>query len=415
MSGHLWKVFSYELQRNFRRKGFLFTTFGIPLLAFALFFGYRIIADLNARRAAENPPAAEEDNSFARVGKAGYVDQTGLFDDPGELSAVLTRYPDEAAAQQALSARAIDFYYLIPPDYLETGDVELVQPRFSLAQMNAALIQRLILSHLAADVEPHLFQRLVDPLKLREINLQRDASGQTESNFDTDFGVVYVFILALLMGVLTTNGYLMQTVIEEKETRLIEILISTMRPTHLLAGKILALGLLGALQIAVWIGAMLLLARLAAGDSVLAVVANFSLEPWQLLTLALYFVLGYLFFAAAYGMVGAISTSLQEGPQYALIFMLPAIIPVYFIGLFTLTPDAPLVVFFSILPITAPLAMVMRITLTTVPFWQIALSAALLLAVDLLLIWLAGRVFRVQTLLAGQVPKLRDIPRLLRG
>ncbi len=414
MSGHLWKVFVYELQRNARRKGFLFTTFGIPLIAFVLLFGYRAITDLNARRAAENPPA-EEENQFERIGKAGYVDLTGLFGDPGELSRVLTVYPDEAAAQQALSEQAIDFYYLIPANYLETGDVELVQPRFALAQADTSVIQQLILSHLAADVEPDLFLRLVDPLNLREINLQRDASGQTESNFDTDFGVVYIFAIVLLIGVFTTNGYLMQTVIEEKETRLIEILISTMRPTHLLAGKILALGILGAIQIAVWVGAMLLLSQLTAGNAALAVIANFSLEPGQILVLALYFVLGYLFFAAAYGMVGAISTSLQEGPQYAVIFTLPAVLPLYFIALFTTTPNAPLVIFLSIFPITAPLAMVMRITITTVPFWEIALSAALLLVVDILLIWLAGRMFRVQTLLAGQAPKLRDIPRLLRG
>lgn len=414
MSGHLWKVFVYELQRNARRKGFLFTTFGIPLIAFVLLFGYRAITDLNARRAAENPPA-EEENQFERIGKAGYVDLTGLFGDPGELSSVLTVYPNEAAAQQALSEQAIDFYYLIPANYLETGDVELVQPRFALAQADTSVIQQLILSHLAADVEPDLFLRLVDPLNLREINLQRDASGQTESNFDTDFGVVYIFAIVLLIGVFTTNGYLMQTVIEEKETRLIEILISTMRPTHLLAGKILALGILGAIQIAVWVGAMLLLSQLTAGNAALAVIANFSLEPGQILVLALYFVLGYLFFAAAYGMVGAISTSLQEGPQYAVIFTLPAVLPLYFIALFTTTPNAPLVIFLSIFPITAPLAMVMRITFTTVPFWEIALSAALLLVVDILLIWLAGRMFRVQTLLAGQAPKLRDIPRLLRG
>jgi ABC-2 type transport system permease protein len=415
MNGYLWKVFSYELRRNARRKGFLFTTFGVPLIAFVLFFGYRAITDLNARRAAENPPTQEEENPFERIGKAGYVDQTGLFGDPGELGSVLTLYADEAAAEEALNARTIDLYYLIPTDYLETGDVVLVQPRFALAQADTAMIQQLILNHLAADVDQDLFSRLVNPLNLREINLQRDASGQTESNFDTDFGVVYIFAIVLMMGVFTTNGYLMQTVIEEKETRLIEILVSTMRPTYLLAGKILALGILGAVQIAAWVGAMLLLSRLAVGDTALAVIANFSLEPGQIAVLALYFVLGYLFFAAAYGMVGAISTSLQEGPQYAVIFTLPAVVPLYFIALFTTTPDSPLVVFFSIFPITAPLAMVMRITITTVPFWQIVLSAVLLLLTDIVLIWLAGRMFRVQTLLAGQTPKLRDIPRLLRG
>jgi ABC-2 type transport system permease protein len=219
------------------------------------------------------------------------------------------------------------------------------------------------------------------------------------------------------MSVFLTNGYLMQTVVEEKETRLIEILVSTMRPTQLLAGKILAFGLMGLLQIVVWVGSVFLIGKLVAGDvmSPLAAFAFISLTADKILTLLLYFVFGYLFFAAGYGMVGAISNSMQEGPQFAVIFTLPAVIPFYFLAVFITTPDAPLPTILSMIPITAPLAMVMRVTLTHVPLWQIVLSLGLLIILDIVMIWLAGRIFRVQTLLAGQTPKLRDIPRLLRG
>jgi ABC-2 type transport system permease protein len=259
---------------------------------------------------------------------------------------------------------------------------------------------------------------LVNPVSAtQEVNLQRDATGQTESNFDADFAIVYIFAITLMLSVFMTNGYLMQTVIEEKETRLIEILISTMRPTVLLAGKILALGLLGLIQIVVWLGVLLLIGKLVAGDpaSPLAALAAISLEPTEVVVLLLYFVFGYLFFAAAYGMIGALSNSMQEGPQYAVIFTLPAAVPLYFLAVFISTPDAPLPTILSLIPVTAPLAMVMRVTITTVPLWQVLVSLALLIVTDILMIWAAGRLFRVQTLLAGQVPKLRDIPRLLRG
>jgi ABC-2 type transport system permease protein len=258
----------------------------------------------------------------------------------------------------------------------------------------------------------------VNPVSaLQEANLQRDATGQTESNFDSDFAIVYIFAITLLLSVFMTNGYLMQTVIEEKETRLIEILISTMRPGVLLAGKILALGLLGLIQIIVWIGALLLVGKLVAGDptSPLAALATISLEPTEVIVLILYFIFGYLFFAAAYGMIGAVSNSMQEGPQYAAVFTLPAAIPMYFIALFISSPDSPLAIILSLIPITAPLSMVMRVTISTVPLWQILVSLGLLILTDVFMIWAAGRLFRVQTLLAGQVPKLRDIPRLLRG
>ncbi len=421
MLRHIGHVFFYELRRNFRRKGYLFTTFGIPLIGFAIYFGYQFINNVNSRNQPPTPVPSEALSStadlFKSINKAGYVDLSGQFADPGTLKSRLTRYDDEAAAQADLSTGKIDVYYVIAADYLQTGDVTLVMPRLNLGQTSAGPVRRLVLGALAKGLDADLFNRLVDPLNMHENNLQRDASGQTQSNFGSDFVVAYLFAILLMLAVFTTNGYMMQTVIEEKETRLIEILISSMRPTQLLTGKILALGLLGLVQILVWLAAIVVLGKVAAGDAVnaLSALANLSLTPVQLFIFLLYFVFGYLFFAAAYGIVGAISTSMQEGPQFAVFFTLPAAIPLYFISLFTTSPDAPLPVILSLIPITAPLSMVMRISITTVPAWQITLSLVLLIALDLVMIWLAGRVFRVQTLLAGQAPRLRDIPRYLRG
>lgn len=425
MMTHVWQVFTYELKRNIRRRGYLFMTFGIPIIAFALIVGYRAISRANA---ANQPPPGSSDgkgaavesegSDFSGIKRAGYVDLSGQFADPGDADSDLVRYDSEADAAAALSAGAIDGYYVIAENYLETGDVSLVVPKFNLNYVNDAPIRRMILNHLAADIhDEDLFNRLLQPSKVQEINLQRDASGQTKANFGADFLVVYVFAIALLMSVFLTNGYLMQTVVEEKETRLIEILISTMRPTQLLAGKIFAFGLMGLLQIVVWVASVFLIGKLVAGDvtSPLAAFAFISLTPDKIIILLLYFIFGYLFFAAGYGMVGAISNSMQEGPQFAVIFTLPAVIPFYFLALFITTPDAPLPTILSLIPITAPLAMVMRVTLTIVPLWQVALSLGLLIVVDIGMIWLAGRMFRVQTLLSGQTPKLRDIPRLLRG
>ncbi|MBL8155791.1 MAG: ABC transporter permease [Anaerolineae bacterium] len=417
----MWIIFRHELRRNFLRKGYLFMTFGVPLLGFALFFGYQFISEMNSRNAPADQMPAGGVAGFEELGQgirtAGYVDQTGMFPDPGDMRDVFTPYADEVAAETALNAGEIDVYYVIPADYLETGDVTLVMPRFSLSQVSSTPVRQLILGELSQGVDQNLFNRLVNPVNFREINLQRDATGQTENNFDTDFLVVYLFAIVMMLSVFTTNGYLMQTVIEEKQTRLIEIFVSTVRPIQLLGGKILAMGSLGLLQVAVWMGAILLLGRIAAGNAVpaLAALGGLSLDPDKLIVFALYFVFGYLFFAAAYGAVGAISNSMQEGPQFAVIFTLPAVIPFYFLSIFIATPDAPLPTILSIFPVTAPLSMVMRVALTTVPVWQIILGLALLAVFDGLMIALAGRMFRVQSLLAGQTPKLRDLPRLLRG
>src|SRR5690606_16029283 len=129
----------------------------------------------------------------------------------------------------------------------------------------------------------------------------------------------------------------------------------------------------------------------------------------------IYFVLGYLFFAAVYGAVGAISTSLQNGPNYAAIFSMPLILPFLMLTVFAETPNATIPVALSIFPLTSPISMIIRLVVTDVPFIELAVSILLLALADVFMIWLAGRFFRAQSLVAGQVPKLKDFAKLIFG
>ncbi|HVU13480.1 MAG TPA: ABC transporter permease [Phototrophicaceae bacterium] len=423
MNGHVARVFLYELRRGLRRKAYLFTTFGIPLIGILLVFGYEFINQRTTSPQQDNRAAAQalaDQFDFSSIGHAGYVDLSGLFSDAGSLSPLLTRYPDEASAQAALEAGKIPLYYVIAADYLQTGDVTLVQPRLDLGSVEDAPIQRLILNTLSKGVDPQVFQRLIDPSNVQATNLSLITT-QVDKGNGGSFIVVYVFAIALLIGLFTTNGYLMQSVIEEKETRLIEILLSSLRPAQLLIGKILAMGVVGLLQLVVWIGSVFLIVKLAGGSSLdqtvnmLATIAKIQIPTNILPLLLIYFVLAYFMFAGFYSIVGALSNSLREGPQYAVIFTLPAALPLYFLSIFSTSPDATIPVIFSIFPITAPMAMVERIVISNVPTWQIALSLVLLALTTLAVMWVAGRIFRVQILLAGQMPKLRDIPKLIRG
>ncbi|MCA9915556.1 MAG: ABC transporter permease, partial [Anaerolineae bacterium] len=229
MMNHIWQVFRYELRRNLRRKAFLFTTFGLPIIAYILFFGYQFIS---SRSEQDLGQTIVQSDLFKGITQAGYVDQSGLFTDPGSLSSVLTRYDDEQTAQAALNAGEVDVYYIIPQDYLETGDIQAYMPKFSLGKTTSSedLLQQLVYNHFAQNVNKNLMNRLLSPATFSEINLSRDASGETSSDFGSDFVVVYLFVIIMMVSQFTTNGYLMQTIIEEKETKLIEILISNLRP-----------------------------------------------------------------------------------------------------------------------------------------------------------------------------------------
>ena len=410
----LLQVFWYELSRSIRRKGFLFSTFGIPVIAFVILFGIQAISSLDLGGGGE-----EEAQEFEGLNSAGYVDQAGMFSDVDDVPRVFTYYESVEAAQQALDAGDIQLYYVIEPDYMETGEVSLYVPSLSVNLFTTRPIRQVIYSRLSEEVDGDLFERLVTPSNIEVIAPDPDSAAAQQpagpQDFDTSFILVYVFTVGLMISLFMTNGYLMQGVIEEKESRVVEILISTLRPVQLLSGKILAFGLLGILQMLVWLGAFILILQFADILEAISVLASIVLPLDVLPLILLYFVLAYLFFATAYGIVGAISTSMQEGPQFAVIFTLPAVIPLYFLGVFIESPNATLPVVLSMIPVTSPLAMTERLLLTSVPAEQILISVGLMVVTIIFMMWLAGRMFRVQTLLAGQTPRLRDIPRLIRG
>lgn len=412
MTRKLPMIFLYELCRNFLRKGYLFTTFGIPLLLFVVMFGY------NALNSQQEPASMEETMSqifdFQAIRRAGFVDQAQIIPEvPTAMQGRMQQYPDAASALAALLAREIDVYYVIAEDYLETGDIEVHMPVLSLSLVNTAPIEQLIYTTLGGNLDMTLLARLRTPLTFSEYNLTRSVDG---SNRDSDFLMVYIFTITFLLGIFLTNGYLMQSVIEEKENRLVEILITSVRPGDLLAGKILAMGILGMLQIAVWIGAIVLALQVALtlpALQALTILANIQMPTDMLPLMFIYFVLGYLFFAAIYGAIGALSNSMREGPQYAVVFTLPAVIPFYMFAIFLEQPNSTLPVILSLIPITAPISMMIRLSVTAVPVLEVVISLGLLALTVAGSFWLAGRLFRVQTLLSGQTPKLRDIPKLL--
>lgn len=416
--GRIWQVFAYELKQNFTRKGFLFMTFGIPLLAGLLMFAYDLVQRNQPQATAEQQALSIlEQFDFRGIQKAGLVDTAGAFPTiSAPLEGIIVPYASEADAREALRNRELDVFYVIAPDYLETGKVTLHLRGLALNMLTSQPIEQLFYTTLAEGIDPMLLTALRQRLSVEEFNLQR-TNTDSASNFDADFLTLYLFVVVYLLGIFMTNGYLLQSVIEEKENRLIEILIATMRPTELLAGKILALGVVGMTQVVTWVAGMALLLNAAQGlptFSGLAVLSSIRFPYEQLPIMFAYFVLGYLLFAALYGAVGALSSSMREGPGYAVVFTLPAILPFYFFPLFTQSPNGTLATVLSLVPITAPISMLMRLTIADVPLVEVLLSLSLLAITIVGAMWLAGRLFRVQTLLAGQAPKLRDFPQLLR-
>jgi len=349
----------------------------------------------------------------SNVGKSGYIDYSGLFPQVGTLaSEVMIRYEDEASARVALDADEIDAYYIIPTDYAETGNIQSVLPSFSLSSFTSTPMRMLFFSQIGENVsQENLTLLAVAPnFQVTQLQNETDAKVVNEDNNNT---AVNIFAILFVFALFGTNGYLMQTVIEEKETRLIEILLSSLTPFSLLTGKILALGVLGLFQLVVYIATMLIGVVLFGGD--LAFMSALNLSVGTIAILVIYFLLGYLFFAAMFGAVGALSTSITEGPALATVFILPAMIPLILSSIFAQEPNGSLATFLSLFPLTSPMAMIMRTSITDVPIGELLLSIGILAIAVAGMLWFAARLFREHTLLAGAGFKVRDIPRLVFG
>lgn len=409
---NFWKVFRFDFVQQVRRRAYLFMTFGLPLLLVIGVLGVQAYTDFRASRQNDEPADTTRETNRLRV---GYVDLSGEFESPGVFRTALTRYDSEDAALAAVQAGEVDTVYVIARDYMDSGEVTRYVDSLGIDAMSSdSFFNAFLMDTLLRGVDRQLARRVQQNISLvtHQVAIET-GEATTARNEDIAFWLVYVFAIMLAFSTFFSGGYLLQSVIQEKESRMLEVILSTIRPLPLLAGKVLASGMLGLAQIVVWASAaVFVMGRLG---TVFPGLSDLAVRPELILWVLLYFLGGYFLFAGMYAAVGAISQSMREGPQMVVIFTLPAMIPFYFITLFVQTPHAPLPVSLSLFPITAPIAMIQRLVVAPVPAGEILLSLALVVVTALAAVWFAARLFRVRILLAGQTPRLRDLWQLVRS
>jgi ABC-2 type transport system permease protein len=409
MNNRMWCVVQQEIKDSLRRRSYLLLTFGAPILAIVMIGA---IVWFQGERAKEG----EEPVVNIPRQPIGYVDQSGLFAEPGSYADIFIPYASAEAARSDVAAGRIGGFYLIPGDYLATGQVTRYATQINVAQEDRALFESFLLDALLADEDPQLVNRLHTPAVV--VEHQVDGAGVEETtrqgNGPDLFWLVYLFSMLMMLTTFLTSGQLMQGVLKEKENRTVEIVLSSVRPLQLMAGKLIGQGLMGWLQMGTWLGAILVLIRMADVEVPLLRFLNAATIPLSLLVAAtIYYLLGFALFGAFAAGIGAISVNLREGPQYAILYSLPAALPMMFLPIIADAPNSALAMALSFFPLSAPMGMIERMVVTTVPAWQVGLSLAILLFSVIGSLWLAARLFRVNTLLAGQLPTRRELWQLL--
>ncbi len=239
------------------------------------------------------------------------------------------------------------------------------------------------------------------------------AGEESVQDDEAAFAVAVVLILILYMMVLMYGSHTLTAVIEEKGSRIVEVLLVSLPPQRLMAGKVMGIGLAGLTQFGVW--TLALLALMAQGVSF----GDFSLDtslltPLILISFVVFFVLGFLLYSTLYAGVGAMCNTIQDSQQFHTPLMMGLILPMLMLSFVLRSPDAPLSVILSLIPVFAPVLMFMRICIQTPPLWQIALSWLLLAAA----IWgsfrVAGKLFRMGILMYGSSPTWATLVKALR-
>jgi len=273
-------------------------------------------------------------------------------------------------------------------------------------------------------VEPAVVGRAQIAVEMATVKIV-DGKVTGESGESTFFLAYFIWFL-LYMAILLYGVQVLGAVVEEKASRIVEVLVSSLRPFDLLAGKVIGVGAVGLLQLAIWLGAGKLLldrrsdvARLFGQSPEAAqAIGNLALPEVPLATVALfltYFLLGYFLYAAMFAAVAAMVNTEAEARQAQTPVVMLLVIPtVMMIGILN-NPDGSMALTLSMVPFTSPIAMPVRWAAAPVPLTEVAGSIAILFATVTVITWVAGRIYRVGILAYGKKPGLKELARWVRG
>ena len=405
------------------RTSFRIITVAVPLLGILAVLGLAIYQEVIERQAPEDTTIGIIDLTVAPPDPAqGQTESHPIFGSflrDSLTPTTFSPYADQSVAIEALLAEEIDELYIIPEDYLTSGRVVQVKKETSGISIedtavSSGPLKRFVLNNLLVGViGPERAERVITPFILDSVEVDEQGvpvEPDAEGRNLLFYGLVAVL---LFISVFSSAGYLLQGLSEEKENRIMEVLLSSLRPDQLMLGKLLGLGSAGLFQMAVWLtsGALFVVAMRQVVD-----VPRLGLPPAGGFIVALiYFVAGYFFFGALMAALGAVTSSWKEANQTTFIIILPAIAPIYLAAFILEHPDGFAARALSFFPWTAVTVSFMRLGVDAMGPLDIAVSITVLCLGVALATMMTLRLFRTYLLMYGQRPGIRQVLRTLRG
>ncbi len=392
-----------EYMRTVRRRGYLFGTILLPV-------GIAVLMGISVFFSANGFDSEGEASGTIVVVNASDVP---IVDFETDTASLTTLAPAEAAAR--LGSGQIAEYYDIPADFRDSGEITRIETasgvdisRLSGQENNEALLRYVIRDALLreAGVPPSAAARILQGVTINVIT----SEGDEVSGADIAAGIALpmVFVGIFMISIFMTSGYLLQSVTEEKENRVVEIVLSSVPATPLMAGKILGLGGAGLTQVGIWVAFALVAVPLL--SSQIPDLGPIALDPTMLLLALAYFVLGYLAYGAIFAAIGAIAPGNREAQQYSGFLGFAAAVPFIVFSAFLSDLTSPIVYALALFPLTTPTAMLIVLGLSDgIPWPLVGASLTTLTLFAFLATWASARIFRATVMLYGVRPSLNQI------
>ena len=400
-----------EYKEHVKKKSFVIGTILVPFLMVAFLIVPILLAFLQPD---EQLLVAVVDHT-GQIGErfAAAVDDTTKDGEP--RYAFRQEPPDEERKKEliaALNDDDLDIVLEIPEDVLESSDVKYITRDVRnfqvLEDFESHLTNIVIERRLAREgLQFNEVASLTTRVKLAVSQITKSGEVEKKSILG-EWGLVFIFVMILYMSLLTWGITISRSILEEKGSRIIEVLLSSVEPRDLLLGKVVGIGLAGFTQLAIWSVVGVAMTAFG-GAATIEVLADVKLSYSVFVYFILYFLLGFLLYASMFTVIGSICSTEQDAQQLQGLVTMPLIVPILVLMFIVQSPNSTMAVVLSLIPLFTPMVMLGRIIVLQPAAWEIALSIVLMVASIYLSVAFSARVFRVGILMYGKRPSLPEV------
>ncbi len=306
----------------------------------------------------------------------------------------------------------IDAYVWLPESAMKDAKFSYVTKHPSdfsdFSSVQGAVNRAVLRSRVTAEGVPH---DQVDQL-LKRIDMDVTSVGKDGKEGKpigiAAFFLPFVLMFMIYMTVLIYGMVVMRSVLQEKTSRVMEVMLSSATSTQMMAGKLLGVGAVGITQVLIWLATVLIFSAPGVAGA-MPMLKDLNIQPVVYVCLPVFFLLGYLLYSTMYAAVGAMVNSEEEAQQLQWPVMMPLILCSVFASAVIRDPNTPLAFWTSLFPLTAPIMMFVRVAVQTPPIWQIVLSIVLQILAVWGMVWVCARIYRIGILMYGKRPTLPEI------